>query len=337
MEQIGLNSSRNFANLTLDAASLDINEVTGLIIEQPSTSSSPLGLDVDVEESLAVQKPPRRCEQLRLPYCQSIGYNITSYPNLLGHKSFDDMNADLIAFRELVDSECFRQAFDFVCRLLQPPCRYRDPFEPVVGTICRDYCIEFQKGCGSRIPERFKAFFDCERFPESTGAQSCHSKPNCVDDLQTKALSNRLCDGIPDCPDLSDETKCSYCPLNSLYCGRGRACIPWTSRCDGKLDCPDGSDERDCCKFLIFDSREMRFMVTKLFLICAVSIAPLISELNDPHPVSPQQSRFYPEGFATFSEKGETGKLCTEGLDSIHNKNIQRSVAESLCKALGYE
>lgn len=51
----------------------------------------------------------------------------------------------------------------------------------------------------------------------------------------------------------------------------------------------------------------------------------------------PQQSRFHPEGFAIFSEKGGSGKLCTEGLDSIHDQNIQRTVAESLCKALGYE
>lgn len=249
IEQINLNNSQYFANLTLDSASLDINEITGFIAEQPATSSSPLGQEGVSEESHVEQKPPRRCESVGLSYCQSIGYNVTTYPNLLGHKNVEEATADLIAFREIVDSECFRQAYDFVCRLLQPPCRYRDPFEPKVGAICRDYCLAFQKECAGRIPQRYKSFFDCERFPESTGAQSCHSRPNCVEELQTKALSNRLCDGIPDCADLSDETKCSYCPLDSLYCGRGRACIPRAARCNGKLDCPDGSDERDCCKF----------------------------------------------------------------------------------------
>lgn len=68
-----------------------------------------------------------------------------------------------------------------------------------------------------------------------------------------------------------------------------------------------------------------------------MSIAPLISELNEPKPLSPQQTRFYSEGFAIFSEKGESGKLCTEGLDMQQDKSIQRTVAESLCKALGYE
>lgn len=68
-----------------------------------------------------------------------------------------------------------------------------------------------------------------------------------------------------------------------------------------------------------------------------VSIAPLLSELNDPKPLTPLQMKFNAEGFAIFSEKGESGKLCAEGLDTPNDKDIQKTVAESLCKALGYE
>lgn len=78
--------------------------------------------------------------------------------------------------------------------------------------------------------------------------------------------------------------------------------------------------------------------VRNLFLLLfPVLIAPLVSEITEPQPLSPQQSRFYSEGYAIFSEKGSSGKLCTEGLDSINHVAIQRTVAESLCKALGYE
>lgn len=252
IEHISLNTSQHFSNLTFDRPSLDINEVRELMSFEPATSSASLGPEgATTDEPTAVEKVPRRCEPVRLTYCTAIGYNVTTYPNLLGHANLDEATTDLIAFREIVDSECFRQAYDFVCRMLQPPCHYRESLEPAMGSICRQYCTEFHKECGNRIPNRYKSFFDCDRFPESTGAQSCHARPNCVEDLESRALSNRLCDGIADCPNLSDETKCSYCPLGSLYCGRGRACIPRTSRCDGKLDCPDGSDEKDCCKFEI--------------------------------------------------------------------------------------
>jgi hypothetical protein len=146
-----------------------------------------------------------------------------------------------------VDSECFRQAFDFLCRLLQPPCIHATT-QPIPGAVCREYCQSFATGCSERFPKRFKEFLDCEKFPESTSIQSCHSQPDCSLELQTNALSSRLCDGIADCPDLSDEMRCSFCPHGSLYCGRGRFCVAHSSRCDGKFDCPDGSDEKDCCK-----------------------------------------------------------------------------------------
>lgn len=195
IEQIGQQMVPEFTNLTIDLSSLDINEVTGFMGDEPSTNASPLRPD-ETSDAPKEQKPQRRCESMKLDYCQAIGYNVTTYPNHLGHKNIDEVKADLIAFREIVDSECYRQAYDFVCRLLQPPCKYRDPFEPEIVPICREYCQDFHKACGNRITSHFKTFFDCERFPESTGSQSCHSKPNCIEDLQAKALSNRLCDGM---------------------------------------------------------------------------------------------------------------------------------------------
>lgn len=248
LDEINAKQSRHFANITMDPTSLEIMEVIGQQGEAPVTAAAPLGGEETVPQEIATTPlpPRRRCEPLKLPYCKSIGYNMTTYPNHLDHHSLDEVFGDLISFRELVDAECFRQAFDFVCRLLQPQCIAHEPLEPSAAPICRKYCQAFWQGCGSRLPERFKKYFDCERYPESTGAQSCHSRPGCAADLQTNALSSRLCDGIPDCPDLSDETTCSYCAPGALYCGRGRACIAKAARCDGKIDCPDGADEKDC-------------------------------------------------------------------------------------------
>lgn len=72
----------------------------------------------------------------------------------------------------------------------------------------------------------------------------------CVQALQAKALSPRICDGVIDCPDLSDEKNCAYCRDGYMHCGVGRTCIPRGKRCDGKMDCANGSDEKDCRMYL---------------------------------------------------------------------------------------
>lgn len=70
---------------------------------------------------------------------------------------------------------------------------------------------------------------------------------DCVQEMQLRALSPRICDGVVDCQDISDEKSCTYCPAGHIHCGIGQVCISKNKRCDGETDCPDGSDERACC------------------------------------------------------------------------------------------
>lgn len=89
-----------------------------------------------------------------------------------------EVKDDLIAFRELIDGECYRLAYDFVCQLLQPYCTVQiEDIEDRMVMPCRSFCRDFVAGCGSRLPERIQKMLDCSRFPEFSGVGSCRPKP----------------------------------------------------------------------------------------------------------------------------------------------------------------
>ncbi|RZF36564.1 hypothetical protein LSTR_LSTR010675 [Laodelphax striatellus] len=266
---------------------------------------------------------PRVCAPLQLPLCSGaaghLGYNVTTYPNLLGHTSLQEVTDNVIAFRELIDAECSRLAFDFVCRLLQPPCHDAAvsggaaQLEPP----CRPFCQEFWAGCGDRLPQQFRDALDCTRMPEhSTLGNRCTPRPGCVASLESKGVSNYQCDGVADCMDVSDETACAYCAPGHIHCGLTKHCIPREKQCDGKQDCPDGSDEKYC-----------------------LSLAPSLSSLMA--VPSSQYGYYMATGHVVFMEKGNFGKLCIDNLTSVvesdQEDTVLRTIASSLCQTLTYK
>lgn len=311
-KEIGLESAY-FRNITIDPKSLEVIENH----QMRSTTVAPSTKSFVPEAVTQAPPPPRKCSPLQLNYCNKLTYNTTTYPNILGHESFKDLKEDVISFRDLVDAECFRLAYDFVCHVLQPACR-KGKREDEMLLPCRSYCRDFMTGCGSRLTPRLKEGLDCNRFPEFGSDSSCIPKPDCVQEMQTKALSPRICDGVVDCQDTSDERTCAYCPPDQIHCGIGRACIKESKRCDGRRDCPDGSDERAC-----------------------LSLSPSVGQLAKAKVVTPHLARYHASGFVVFNEKGEMGKLCTENLNRTLPANksteILHTVASSLCKTLSYE
>lgn len=93
--EINPETSKYLTNLTIDSQSLEVQESIKALNAQVSpqaTVSTPL-------PTTSAAPPPRRCCPMDLSYCKHLPYNITSYPNVLGHGSLADVEEDVIAFR----------------------------------------------------------------------------------------------------------------------------------------------------------------------------------------------------------------------------------------------
>ncbi|KAM3963433.1 atrial natriuretic peptide-converting enzyme [Aphomia sociella] len=281
-------------------SSLELKESETTILDAPTTEET----IAEVEEEL------RECIAVTLPLCSYLPYNSTSYPNLVGHGNKDALLRDLVAFRELLDAECSHLAQDFVCQMLQPRCEEDHLLRP-----CRAYCRAFHAGCGARLPDRLRPYFDCTRFPAYFGPGSCAPEPDCSGGLQRLALSRRACDGIPDCAGAEDERGCSHCSspgAGGLRCALHPRCLPAHLRCDGTPDCPDGSDETGCLwisRSLVSWRRE-----------------------NAETTLGAVRSR---TGYAVWAERGRDGKICAAPYEN--DKRALASVATSLCRALTFK
>ncbi|KAJ8984937.1 hypothetical protein NQ317_012187 [Molorchus minor] len=310
--EISVEESLFFRNITIDSKSLEVHpgDVLPVITTTPSTTTA---TSVPITHT---PPPPRRCSPLGLEYCSRLSYNRTTYPNVLGHKNINDVKNDVITFRELMlnvtgmPTNLSVKSYSLPVKGGKKRMKWSFP--------CRSFCRDFVFGCGNRLLGNIKDVLDCNKFPEHTDDGNCVTKPGCVDELRSRALSPRICDGVVDCQDLSDEKTCTYCPKDQLHCGIGRVCIPKTARCDGQVDCPDGSDERAC-----------------------LTLAASTDNLKKLKTFTPHLARYNPEGYVTFNEKGDVGKLCTENINQSLPANqtfaVLHSVASSLCKTLTYE
>lgn len=161
-----------FRNLTIDSSTLEVKE--SHVIPLPTSSSTTSR--IITQAITQTPPPPRRCAPLEISYCSNLKYNVTTYPNMLGHRNAKEVQEDVISFRELVDAECYRLAYEFVCQVLQPSCK-KGAVEDEIVLPCRSFCRDFMAGCGSRLLAKFKGLLDCSRFPEFGENSSCKTKP----------------------------------------------------------------------------------------------------------------------------------------------------------------
>jgi len=248
----------------------------------------------------------RTCGPLEAGYCSNLPYNITTYPNMLGHSDIHQVDMVIDIVKEIVDTECYPLSYEMLCMIVQPVC-YGDKIVPP----CSVFCSEFMSACNGYIPAGLLDHIKCETLPtEADGPGACISKPGCVKELQTGGQEGRVCDGVVDCPDFSDELYCDYCPEKHFHCGAGTQCIDKSKMCDAILDCDNGADERGC-----------------------VSLSPALSVGSYTH-------QYYNQGYLIYQHKGQAGKICAGNLNSsLTSQEAEvfiESLASSTCQHLQY-
>lgn len=80
-KEISQDKPRYLTGLLIESSSLEIRESGDL----PS-STAPLSIEPDPSVTPA-SRPHQKCTKVDLSFCDTLPYNITMYPNLLGHKS----------------------------------------------------------------------------------------------------------------------------------------------------------------------------------------------------------------------------------------------------------
>ncbi|XP_054014049.1 uncharacterized protein LOC128895470 isoform X1 [Hylaeus anthracinus] len=108
------------------------------------------------------------------------------------------------------------------------------------GFLCRD---------GKCLPSSGR----CNMLGECSNSED-EANCTCADFLKAQLLHQKICDGVADCWDYSDETDCDWCEEGQFVCGNSRSCVDQDKVCNGFADCPEGEDEKKCAALIEDDA-----------------------------------------------------------------------------------
>ena len=98
--------------------------------------------------------PPQKCrttERMTMSLCENLPWNISSYPNFLGHQDQLEAGQKLNQFFPLVKIQCSKYLRPFLCAIYNPPCL--DSLDGVVLPVCRSLCLAAKEGCDRVMQE----------------------------------------------------------------------------------------------------------------------------------------------------------------------------------------
>ena len=127
------------------------------------------------------QRNERKCEQVTIPICKQVGYNLTYMPNKFGHKTQFDAGLVIHQFWPLVTINCSPHLIHLVCSLYAPMC------DPIFGkeiVPCRSFCKEVRDACEPVMAKNSFSWPDnlrCSKFPSRAENHIC-MKPDYLEE-----------------------------------------------------------------------------------------------------------------------------------------------------------
>ncbi|XP_003707051.3 uncharacterized protein LOC100882162 isoform X1 [Megachile rotundata] len=112
-----------------------------------------------------------------------------------------------------------------------------------------DHCFGFQCRDGKCLPASGR----CNMLGECSNSED-EANCTCAEFLKAQLLHQKICDGVADCWDYSDEADCDWCEEGQFVCGNSRFCIDQDKVCNGFTDCPGGEDEKKCAALIEDDA-----------------------------------------------------------------------------------
>ncbi|XP_053393415.1 atrial natriuretic peptide-converting enzyme-like isoform X1 [Mercenaria mercenaria] len=152
-------------------------DIAGLLIDGLSDSLFVIGkqsVDIQLKDpalSVITTSEPGVCVPVTSANCMNFSsWQMTTFPNILGHKSPMEVASSEAAHQDLFQMSCGK---DFWCAVFSPKCKNNKPLPP-----CRSYCKVVFSSCGAMYPEsNISALLNCDDLPESDDSSICLPDP----------------------------------------------------------------------------------------------------------------------------------------------------------------
>ncbi|XP_006000469.1 frizzled-6 [Latimeria chalumnae] len=188
------------------------------------------------------------CEPITVPRCLGMSYNMTFFPNMMGHYDQDAAAVKMEPFFPLMNLHCSPEVHTFLCKAFIPVCTDHD----CVVQPCRSLCEQVYSDCQNLI-HTFGI-----TWPEEL---ECDKLENCGDTLPGTILPTSKSHSIPKTPELQRDYG-FWCP-RQLKTTPGQGSVFLTVN-DCAPPCPN----------MYFKSNELDFAksfigIFSIFCLCA--------------------------------------------------------------------